>query len=413
MSVHQLVCRSQIAVNLCVIILLSIACTAVEENCGVTGTTPEEVFAQLGLGWNLGNHFDSHAEGAATTDYWDLATPTQATFDAVKAAGFSSVRIPVTWMGHIDNSTDDYIIDNEYLALIASAVDMAHNAGLNVVINMHHDGADSAYWLSIAAAAENDANNAAIKLKIEKVWTQIAEYFNDYGQFLVFEAFNEIHDGGWGWGANRSDDGRQYAILNEWNQLFVNIVRATGGQNTMRMLGIPGYCTNPNLTIENLVVPTDNYAENRIMVAVHFYDPTDYVLSDTYGEWGHTATDKASWGDEEYLVEIFAKLNETFVSQGVPVYIGEFGNVNRATDRAKKFRKYYLEYLCRAAHKYKLAPFFWDNNVAQSGAECSGMINHSTGEFYNDAEEVIALMVKAIASDDESYTLETVYDSAP
>lgn len=104
----------------------------------------------------------------------------------------------------------------------------------------------------------------------------------------MFEAFNEIHDGGWGWGDNRKDGGKQYRTLNEWNQTFVDAVRATGGENATRFLGIPGYCTNPSLTMENLVLPTDP-ANDRLLVAVHFYDPSEFAIEAKYTEWGHTA----------------------------------------------------------------------------------------------------------------------------
>lgn len=378
---------------------------------GVSGTTPEEIFAQLGMGWNLGNHFDSHSSGSACS-YWDNATPTQATFDAVKAAGFSSVRIPVTWMGYMGESPD-YTIDTDYLAEVATVVEYANNAGLNVIINVHHDGADGAYWLDIATAATDSETNAEIEDQIEKVWTQIAEYFKDYDDFLVFESFNEIHDGSWGWGTNRTDGGAQYAVLNGWNQVFVDAVRATGSNNTTRMLGVPGYVSDPDLTVNYFTMPTDSYAENRIMVAVHYYAPTDFSLSNTYNEWGHTGSNTAGWGDEDYVTETFSALYDTFIANGIPVYIGETGCTRRSTDTAELFRLYYLEYVCRAAHFNLLPAFYWDNNVSSAGAECSGIINHSTGAFYNDGETVATTMVTALTSEDEDYTLESVYNSAP
>lgn len=375
---------------------------------GVSGTTPEEVFAQLGMGWNLGNHFDSYS----SSSYWDNATPTQATFDAVKEAGFSSVRIPVTWMDNMGDSPD-YTIDTDYLAEVATVVEYAQAAGLNVIINIHHDGADGAHWLDIATAATDSETNAEIEDQIEKVWTQIAEYFADYDDFLVFEGFNEIHDGSWGWGANRTDGGAQYAVLNGWNQVFVDAVRATGGNNTTRMLGVPGYVSDPDLTVDYFTMPTDNYAENRIMVAAHYYAPTDFTLNNVYSDWGHTGDDTAGWGDEDYLTETLSGLYDTFVASGIPVYLGEIGCTRKSTDASELFRLYYLEYLCRAAHDNLIAPFYWDNNLSSAGSECSGIINHSTGAFYNDGETVATTMITAVTSEDETYTLESIYNNAP
>ena len=165
---------------------------------------------------------------------------TQALFDQLAASGITSVRIPVTWLGHVGEAPD-YTIEADYLNRVAEVVGYAENAGLNAIINIHHDGADSQYWLDIKDAATDDAVNEAVKAQLKAMWTQIAERFRDKGNFLVFEAMNEIHDGAWGWGDNRTDGGKQYAVLNEWNQVFVDAVRATGGNNTERYLGVPGY----------------------------------------------------------------------------------------------------------------------------------------------------------------------------
>lgn len=145
---------------------------------------------------------------------------------------------------------------------------MQKNAGLNAIVNIHHDGADSEYWLSIKDAAQDETKNTAIKTELKAVWTQIAERFKDKGNFLAFESMNEIHDGGWGWGDNRNDGGKQYSILNDWNQVFVDAVRAVGGGNSNRFLGVPGYCTNVALTVSNFKLPTDK-VQNRLMVSVH------------------------------------------------------------------------------------------------------------------------------------------------
>ena len=252
---------------------------------GVSGETPYEIAASLGLGWNLGNQLDAHNNGVADETAWGNQPTTQALFDQLAASGITSVRIPVTWLGHVGEAPD-YTIEADYLNRVAEVVGYAENAGLNAIINIHHDGADSQYWLNIKSSATDDAVNESVKVQLKAMWTQIAERFRDKGNFLVFEAMNEIHDGGWGWGDNRTDGGKQYAVLNEWNQVFVDAVRATGGNNTERYLGVPGYVTNIDLTVENFVLPTDA-VQNRLMVAVHFYDPNEYTLNAKFSEWGH------------------------------------------------------------------------------------------------------------------------------
>jgi endoglucanase len=376
---------------------------------GETGS----IIERLGFGWNMGNQLDAFNNGVSNETIWGNPKTTQTAFNKIAAAGISTVRIPVTWLGQIGDAPD-YTIDEEWLNRVYEVVGYAENAGLNAIINIHHDGADSHHWLNIKDAATDETVNTQVKEQLRAMWTQIANKFKDKGHFLIFESMNEIHDGGWGWGDNRSDGGKQYATLNEWNQVFVDAVRATGGNNSDRYLGVPGYCTNPDLTIDHFVMPTDD-AVDRLLVSVHYYDPYEYTLEAKFPEWGHTASadKKDDYGDEAHVKDVFGRLKSNFIDKGIPVYIGEMGCVHRSNDRAEAFRKYYLEYVCKAARTYGMAPVYWDNGATGAGRECSGLINHGTGEYINNGKEIIDAMVKAVTNDDESYTLQSVYDSAP
>ena len=322
---------------------------------------------RLGIGWNLGNQFDAHNNGVSGETFWGNPKASPQTFTKVKAAGFSTVRIPVTWMGHFGEAPE-YKIEEAWLDRIAEVVGYAEEAGLNVILNMHHDGADSNYWLDIKSAAANTAIQARILEQITALWTQIAVKFQDKGSFLMFEAFNEIHDGGWGWGANRSDGGKQYKCLNEWNQAFVDAVRAAGGENENRFLGIPAYCTNVDIAIESLVLPKDKVLGKQ-MVSVHCYDPFDYTLSAKYSEWGHTAdaSKKVPGDNEDDLKKVFEKLYVHYVSQGTPVYLGEFGCVNRSTEREQAFQQYYLKFFAKLSKTYGVPCLLWDNGAKGYG----------------------------------------------
>lgn len=369
----------------------------------VQGENAWEVVKSLGLGWNLGNQLESVNNGVSSETAWGNQPTTQTMFDQLAAVGFTSVRIPVTWSGHFGEAPG-YLIEEAWLNRVAEVVEYAECAGLKAIVNIHHDG-----WLDIKEAAEDESKNLLIKEQLKAIWTQIAERFKDTGSFLMFESMNEIHDGGWGWGGNRTDGGHQYAILNSWNQVFVDAVRAVGGENLNRYLGVPGYVTNINLTLQSFVLPED-VVPNRLMLAVHCYDPMDYTLNGKYSEWGHTADPgkKAPDGDEESIVSQFKQLQEKYVDNGIPVYIGEMGCDHRKDSREEAFRRYYLEYFCKAAQTYGIAPFYWDDG----GADLC-LLNHATGEFQSDALEAIAVMTKAIFNEDASYTLQTVYDNAP
>ena len=376
-----------------------------------SGDITKDYAARLGIGWNLGNHFDAYNNGVSGETAWGNPKATQATMNKVKAAGFSTVRIPVTWLGHI-GAAPDYKIDEKWLSRVAEVVGYAEAAGLNVIVNMHHDGADSKNWLDIKTAAKDPAVHQQILDQVGAMWGQIADKFKDKGDFLIFEAFNEIHDGGWGWGDNRNDGGKQYQCLNEWNQAFVDAVRASGGENANRILGIPAYCTNVDIAVQTFKMPED-VVEGRLIMAVHCYDPYDYTLPATKSEWGHTADEskKVSGNNEADLKRVFEKIYNNFIKKGIPVYMGEFGCVNRATAREQAFQQYYLKYYAKLAKTYFVPSIIWDNGAKGAGNEKHAFIDHGTGEYCSpEAKAAIEALVDSYKN---TLSLEDVYNSAP
>lgn len=387
------------------------------------------IAATLALGWNLGNQMDAFYNGTWAGDkflypdetVWGNGKCTQALFDALKEAGFSSVRIPVTWLKMI-GPAPDYKIDKTWLDRVAEIAGYAHNAGLNAIVNTHHDedhclvdGKDRGWhtWLNVMDAAKDPELNAQIKEEVAAVWGQIATKFKDAGDWLIFESFNEINDGGWGWSEEfRANPSKQCNVLNEWNQTFVNAVRAAGGCNEDRWLGVPGYCAGIDF-LDYFKLPND--PAGRIMLAVHYYDPFDYASGAKYTEWGHTAdpAKKASYGDESYVEEKFSKLYRNYVSRGIPVYLGEYGCVNRANAHDRAFQSYYMEYVTRAARYYGLPCFLWDNGAYEGDGENFGYFRHTDGAYIGEAESVVKIMVKAMYDPDNKYTLKSIYDNAP
>ena len=372
-----------------------------------TAVTPEIAFETIGPGWNMGNHMDAISNGVANETVWGNPKATQSTFDGVKAAGFQSVRICTTWEGHIGPGPA-YRLEEKWLSRVEEIVGYAEKAGLVAILNTHHD---ESYWLDINKASETT------KDQIYCVWTQIAQRFQNKGEWLMFESFNEIQDGGWGWSdAFKANPQKQYDILNSWNQVFVDAVRSTGGNNATRWLGIPGYAASPTFTIPGLVLPTDYTNANRLLVAAHDYDPYEYTIKDPMlTQFGHTAesSKKPSGDNEAGLRWTFGQLKETYVDKGIPLYLGEFG-CSRHAAADIPFQKYYMEYFCKAAADSGFPMLLWDNGAAGSGPEHHPYIDHGTGKYIDEtAKELVAIIIKAVTTKDPAYTLESVYNSAP
>ncbi len=383
-----------------------------------TGNDAWQMAEKLGFGWNMGNQMEAHNNGKVQEGCWTNTLATQATFDGVKAKGVKSVRIPISWMDQIGPAPEYKLGDR--LERVAEILGYAKKADLIAIINIHHDGADDDYWLNLKDAAGSDVRNEEIKAQIAAVWKQVAERFKDEGDWLIFESFNEIHDGGWGWSAAYQTEAgkkKHNDILNSWNQLFVDVVRATGGCNSTRWLGVPGYCASPEFTLESFVLPTD--PAGRIMVSFHEYTPYKFCQTAEDSEWGHTRKSNLSDPsyDESYMEDIFSQFYHKYVKNNIPVYVGEFGCTNRPEGRARKYQLYYLEYMSKCAATYGMSGFIWDNTASNTtpsvGNESYGIVDHGTGEYVGYGKNIFDACKKGFYTDSESYTLKTVYNSAP
>lgn len=377
---------------------------------------------KLGWGWNLGNHFDT---SDMSYGYWDeVESADIAPFAALAAAGAKTVRIPTTWTNHMD---ENGIVEDTYLAEVKSVVDKAIAAGLNVVLNTHHDSFETV----LGDAADDEEYAEEVETLIASLWTQIATYFKDESDALIFETFNEVHAGDdWSTGSDA-----QFKMLNEWNQVAVDAIRATGGNNATRWIGVSGYAANIDLTIANLELPkvsewneekgkwepTDE-VDDHIMVGVHCYDPYGFCLqpidkdgNEIYNSWGHNANPKTSVANtnEEYVIAQLFKLRQAYIEKGIPCYLGEYGCVLHPSETGMAFRKYYMEFFCRAAYLAGIPMFVWDNNVDVAGNEANGYIYHDSGDFVADGATLVPMMVNACTNTDDNYWFDTIWNKSP
>nr|WP_225224462.1 cellulase family glycosylhydrolase [Cellulomonas sp. JH27-2] len=333
----------------------------------ITGSAAQLVTA-LGKGWNLGNQLEASNNGVPSETAWGNPVITGALFDKVKAAGFSTVRIPVSYLSKI-GAAPSYTVDAAWLNRIQEVVKLASDRGLYVVVNMHGDGYKgvAGSWLICDAS-----DQTTIKAKYAKVWQQVATKLAGFDGHLILESMNEEFDGQYGTPTQPC-----YNNINAYNQTFVDTVRQTGGNNASRWLMVPGWNTNIDYTVGSygFVIPTDTYrssaipaADKRLMISVHYYDPWDFTGQEdgNVTQWGPNATNsakKSTWGQQDYMDTQLKKMSDTFGSKGYPVFIGEYGSIDKtAFDSANNtYRADYARTLVATAKKYGEATAYWDN----------------------------------------------------
>lgn len=355
---------------------------AVDNGVMREGLTALEATRLMGNGINLGNTLEAcdNNVGIKTNTplsyetHWGQPKTTQAMIDGMKAAGFDTIRIPVAWMTNATHLYEgDYTIDADYMDRVEEVVRYARKAGMYVIINDHWDGG----WYGMFGS--ESAETRALAMEAYKgMWQQIAERFRDYSDYLIFESANEELGGRFDENSPLycSDsvvtyltDDERYALTNEINQTFVDVVRATGGNNATRFLLIAGYSTDINQTCDDRFQMPKDTAVSKLMVSVHYYDPWSYCGASS-------AASATKWGkvsDYEYMDQQLAKMTK-FTEAGYGVVIGEYGALPCSDGLKDNTLAYHTAFL-DACTKYNLTNCLWD---------CSGLYKRVSQTFADD-----------------------------
>lgn len=345
-----------------------------------------QIVEAMGPCWNLGNQLESVTDNVPEETNWGNPVITEKLIQSVKAAGFKSIRIPVSYFAKIDDDKD-YTIDSKWLDRVQEVVNYCIKNDLYAVINIHGDGYNTidGGWLLC-----NGKNQTEIKKKYKKVWKQIAERFKNYDEHLLFESMNEEFDGSY------SEPNKEYyQNINDYNQIFVDTVRKTGDNNTKRWLIIPGWNTNIDYTAGDygFKLPTDQYRnksidkeEQRIMISVHYYSPWDFCGGENcvITQWGNEADDPSKTSttcDETYMKNQLNLMKTTFADKGYPVFIGEYGSINKTSYDSENeyYRAYFARKLCQLSRKNGCIPMYWDNGY--NGVHGFGLFDRTTCEI--------------------------------
>lgn len=349
--------RRLAALLLCGVLLAAGGCGGSKpaaHNDPMTDMDSQTLVEDMGIGWNLGDTLDvceadrdgdgivnetAPAGQEVDETLWGNVRTTPELFDHLKADGITAVRIPVTWRDHLsDDGTNT--IHAAWMQRVQEVVNYAYERGMYVILNVHHDGGgdpEFGAWIRTDAPGFDE-----VREKYQRIWEQIAETFSGYDQHLIFESMNEV-------GFDSVAENRAYDMLNTLNQDFVDLVRSSGGNNDRRHLLIAGYWTDIQKTCDSRFRMPEDPAGHCIL-SVHYYTPYQFCITGERPTWG-------SGTEVRQMTNRIDQITDTFVKQGVPVIVGEYGTISSDTQSRITFCKT-LSALC---HQRGIAAFFWDN----------------------------------------------------
>lgn len=401
--------------------LLVMACSAFAQVPPITNDAAPEgmknnalgIVKNITCGWNLGNQLESLNDRTKKKltvnemeEGWGNPRITPEMIKAVKAAGFNAIRIPVRWYPHCNKNFD---VDPAWMKRVHEVVDYAYNEGMYVMINTHHDSWYDRWRPDHLPVAE-------VNRRMGHLWTQISNEFKDYDERLIFGGVNEM--------INQSLDGvndfnnepsiQDVQVLQGLYQVFIDAVRATGGNNKWRVLSVASWAANPYFALKFFRTPYD-VVPDRLMLEVHYYQPW-FFCAQTNGEEGPNKN-QYFWGTpyegqpchsntQREVHNLFRQLKSQFIDKGLPIVLGEYGAVhhNPTKENAKwnidfkkceESRAYYMRYIVREAKNYGFTSFYWDNNYYGGDEENFAIFDRDHGMKVHDQATLDAIMLGA------------------
>ena len=317
---------------------------------GGGNTNLQALVKAMAPGWNLGNSFD----GTPLVTSYGNPAPNQTLINAVKAAGFNTMRIPVTWTAHI-GAAPSYTIDATWMAQVVQTAQWAVDAGLYAFVNTHHESDGNGGWVSFPATTAA----ASVATEVTAVWTQIATAFKAFDGHLMLECFNEPNEAGGGNTAQAQTD------LNLYLTACVNAIRATGGANATRVVMIQPVGASPIQSGINAMLQASIISDPNLIISIHTYYPTNFGLSTTPYAWGSSA-------DYTNMANSVTQLRGWLPNWGV--VIGEWGSEGaQATANRAAHALAYAQDTTTAG----MCPIWWDNGGSGTGSY--GIFDRTTG----------------------------------
>lgn len=381
-----------------------------------TSGTSVDFVKNMGMGWNLGNTLDAtngnttSNQGLSSETSWSMPETTQDMIKKVRAAGFKTIRIPVSWHNHILSKSDTtYTIDSKWMSRVKTIVDWAIDEGMCVILNMHHDNmAASAISGGTSYGYALSTNSTVQKISkafLSSVWTQIATTFSSYSDALVFEVLNEPRDvGGEVWGNEWwCTTAAAYTCITDYEQTCINAIRAVTG-NESRYIMVPSYAASGSDQTELgcYIMPTDS-ATNKLILSTHAYTPYSFAMYNNSDPNHTNFTSK----DASELTTMFNYLKANYISKGIGVVMGEASASNKGnlSARVSWTTDYY-----KKATAVGIPVVLWDNGAYEAkttGSEQHGYFNRRGLTWYFPT--IINAMSEAVYN--QSVTVESSSDA--
>lgn len=274
---------------------------AVARMSGRTSSYRDGLFSRLGRGINLGNLLDIRPADAPGWTLRDLH------LDAIVAAGFTTVRLPVNWCAH-SRAASPFAVEPGFLARVVNVIEAAAGRGLTVVMTMHH--ADAVYTDPLGQLN-----------RLAALWRQIAVRFAGTPYELAFELLNEPH---------------LPMTADHWNAVLPIILQSVREIDNERPVIVGSAEANTIAGLRHLEVPPDDH----LIVTVHYYLPFRFTHQGASWEPGSRSWLGTRWGtpDDQAAVTADLEMASAWAKQrDVPLYVGEFGSYE-ATDQASRVR---------------------------------------------------------------------------
>lgn len=336
-----------------------------------------DIVNDIRIGWNLGNTLDAVtqrlAPDASATQWetcWGNPVTTEKMIEDILAAGFNLIRVPVSWGCHTDSNL---VIAKSWIERVKEVVDYAYSRGAYVILNVHHEGWNFPFY----------DNRDKAMATAEKIWLQIAEYFKDYDEHLIFETQNEPRKiktplewtGG---------DQEGWDVVNDVNEVCIRTIRSTGGNNLYRAVMLPSYAAS--MDGKAIRAWKNLSGDDRVIASIHAYVPFRFAL--TTGDDGEVEWDKT----DDVIDRMTDDMKVNFIDKGIPVILGEMGALVRVTDRETRLE--WAEYFFGKANEIGVPCCWWDNNSFVPGhGETFGLYDRRECKFRFN--ELLDVMMKA------------------